>query len=132
MQCPSCGARAIGEDELCPRCGAQLRGEEGLTRDVPAGGRVAASGQQAKNPNIAMALELAGYVGFLGIGHMYAGAAGRGILLLFAWWGMTAVTATLLFVGTGLRLLPVFLMGPLLSALWAKRTLRRRSADYRS
>ena len=37
------------------------------------------------NPRMAVNLEYLGYIGLLGIGHMYAGFVGRGFVLLISW-----------------------------------------------
>jgi hypothetical protein len=49
------------------------------------------------NPNVALILEiLPGLLGFLGIGWMYIGRVGIGILLLIGWW---IILGSVAFVG---------------------------------
>jgi hypothetical protein len=57
-----------------------------------------------KDPNTAMVIEiLAGYLGFLGIGYLYAGRTAAGLLRLFGWWAFL----TLVVIGAaGLSVLP--------------------------
>lgn len=58
-----------------------------------------------KDPNTAMVIEIvAGYLGFLGIGYLYAGRTAAGLLRLFGWWAFLI----LVVVGaTGLSTLPL-------------------------
>ncbi len=85
------------------------------------------SARPLRNPNLAFLLELLGYVGFLGIGHLYAGnIIGGGILLLFGW----SIAAFLFKIGAllsiftlglGLCLIvPLFLAVPLISGIFAR------------
>ncbi len=87
-----------------------------------------------RDPNVAFLLELLGYLGFLGIGHMYAGNIIGGVLLLLFGWG----AATFLFavgavfsiftLGLGLCLLvPLYLGLPIISGLIARGIATRNN-----
>jgi hypothetical protein len=60
------------------------------------------------NPDTARALEAFGFVGFLGLGHMYGGRSTRGTLLMVLWW-----------IGLALWVAPVLLHITLLGVMWA-------------
>ncbi len=78
-----------------------------------------------RTPSTAFLLELLGYVGFLGIGHIYAGNVIGGILLLLFGWtlvGIGYVVLSILSLGFGfIILLPVLLAMPIISGVWAYR-----------
>ncbi len=100
-------------------------------------------GQQAyvrplRNPNLAFLLELLGYVGFLGIGHLYAGNIIGGAILLLFGWGIAiflfkiGVILSIFTLGLGLCLIvPLFLAVPLISGFWARRIANRNNAVRR-
>ncbi len=79
-----------------------------------------------RKPSTAFLLELLGYVGFLGIGHIYAGNMIGGILLLVFGWALVGIVYTVLSIlslGLGfIVLLPVLLAVPIISGVWAYRT----------
>lgn len=86
-------------------------------------------------PSTAFLLELLGYVGFLGIGHIYAGNVIGGILMLIFGWALVGIVYTILSIlslGIGfIVLLPVLLAVPIISGVWAYRiaqTSNRRGA----
>jgi hypothetical protein len=78
-----------------------------------------------RKPSTAFLLELLGYVGFLGIGHIYAGNVIGGILMLLFGWalvGIAYVVLSILSLGLGfIVLLPVLLAVPIISGVWAYR-----------
>ncbi len=84
-----------------------------------------------RDPNLAFLLELLGYVGFLGIGHLYAGNILGGIILLLFGWGIVGfafVVAGILSLGLGFcLLLPVLAAVPIISGLWAKSIAERHN-----
>lgn len=89
-----------------------------------------------RDPNIAFLLELLGYFGFLGFGHIYAGNIIGGILLLLFGWGIAgflfAVGAflSIFTLGLGLCLIvPLFLAVPLISGFFA-RSYALRNNQY--
>lgn len=91
----------------------------------------------SKDPNVAMIIEIvAGYFGFLGIGYLYVGRTGAGLLRLFGWWALITVAilgsvALSLFGDSGsilavialLCLIPVLLVTPVASGLMLKRSM---------
>ena len=47
-----------------------------------------------KDPAVGLLLELLGYIGFLGIGHIWAGKTSRGVALLIGYWVYFALSAS--------------------------------------
>lgn len=91
-----------------------------------------------RDPNIAFLLELLGYFGFLGFGHIYAGNIIGGILLLLFGWGIAgflfAVGAflSIFTLGLGLCLIvPVFLALPIISGFFARGIAVRNNYNSR-
>lgn len=84
-------------------------------------------------------LELLGLVGFLGLGWLYAGAYGTGILLMLAWWIVIALAFVLLagsaffsrslFLGLLSFFALVWLTIPIASALGVRSKLHRNLPD---
>jgi hypothetical protein len=74
-----------------------------------------------RTPSTAFLLELLGYVGFLGIGHLYAGNVIGGLLMLVFGWtlvGIAYVVLSILSLGLGfIILLPVLLAVPIISGV---------------
>ena len=88
------------------------------------------SGGRTRQPNMAMApfLELLGYVGLLGMGHMYAGYVSRGAVILLGWWGWFLVARFLSGLSHGVLdsfLLLAGLLAPVISALWVNAGSRQ-------
>lgn len=94
----------------------------------------AVTGQPPKDSNLAFVIELVpGLLGFLGIGHMYAGNVLRGVALLLGWGVFLTLDFVLIFIlgiatlGIGFCLLPLiglfWLAGPIASAFWLKREM---------
>jgi len=93
----------------------------------------------SKDPNTAMIIEiLAGFFGLLGIGYLYAGRTGGGLLRLFGWWALIAVgifgsviisafgdSGSLLAIVALLCLIPLILATPVVSGLMLKRSMRQ-------
>lgn len=86
---------------------------------------------QSRDPILALLLELIGYVGFLGIGHIYAGRTGRGIALMVGWWIYLAISWALTSVFIGCVLLLISLAVPVASGLWIKSELAKEQAAMR-
>jgi hypothetical protein len=76
---------------------------------------------QKPTPTTAGLLELLGYVGLLGVGHIYSGHALRGLVIMAGWWLWFLVAKTLSAISAG-RLDPLALslgvVAPLISGLW--------------
>jgi TM2 domain-containing membrane protein YozV len=101
---------------------------------LPTAGAAAAMPQSDPMQRISNAfiLELiAGLLGFLGIGYMYAGRTDDGVVRLVVWWlvvaGMWTTVTMLSMVLIGLCLVPVALVvqfgGPIYSATQLRKTL---------
>lgn len=86
--------------------------------------------RQAKEPSTGLLLELLGLVGFAGIGWLWAGRTGLGLLLLFGFWAFLAVEILLLFVLVGFCLIPFNFVIPVASALLIQKYLREQPATY--
>jgi TM2 domain-containing membrane protein YozV len=91
-------------------------------------GTVQGAATAKKDPTVALLLELIGYLGFLGIGHIYAGKTTRGIALLIGWWIYLALAWLLTIVLVGCLLLVVALAVPILSGLWIKSEMEKEQA----
>ena len=93
MYCRKCGFKVEEDDSFCPKCGAALkRGEP----EPPSHNRLEVDSRgaskvsevqvtkQPKNEGLAALLAfLLALIGFLGMGHIYAGRVGRGLILFF-------------------------------------------------
>ena len=100
--CPKCGREVTEDMNVCPYCGNPLKGVAPAPRIEAA--RVTVG---TKNPGLGAILSL-----IPGIGQMYAGKIGRGLLFLILGIPVTIVIAVLLFW----LILPLFL--PLAFWLW--------------
>jgi TM2 domain-containing membrane protein YozV len=81
-----------------------------------------------KDPTTALLLELIGYAGFMGIGHIYAGKVGRGIALMFGFWAYLVVFGLLSIILIGCLFLLVTPVFPILSGLWIKSEMEKERA----
>jgi hypothetical protein len=86
----------------------------------------------AKEPSTGLLLELLGLVGFAGIGWLWAGRTGLGLLMLFGFWAFLAVEIMLLFVLVGFCLIPFNFIIPVASALLIQKYLREQSRVYQA
>lgn len=76
--------------------------------------------KSSKKPVAIIAEVVAGWFGFLGVGHFIIGNNALGLLLLIGWWA-----AIIVFIGVGLGtlggalicILPVWFVVPIISAL---------------
>ncbi len=84
----------------------------------------------AKEPSTGLLLELLGLVGFAGIGWLWAGRTGLGLLMLFGFWAFMAVEFVLLFVLVGFCLVPFNFIIPVASALLIQKYLREQPGRY--
>jgi hypothetical protein len=75
----------------------------------------------------ACALEMFGFLGYLGIGHIYLGHRGRGVLLMMAWWVVMAIVIPPFIRNLSLMSFLFFLVllsvGPSLSCYWIQKEL---------
>jgi|GEM_PF-4535386 len=85
-------------------------------------------GAAAKDPTTALLLELIGYVGILGIGHIYAGRTNRGIALLIGWILYLSVSGVLTLMCVGCAMLLIWPLVPIGSGLWIKNDLEKERA----
>lgn len=80
------------------------------------------------NPGTAAGLEILGYIGVMGLGHMYGGRSNRGIILMFGWFVVLAMTiiptVSNLTIGAVIGTMVIYLAGPLVSAVWIAMDLR--------
>ena len=86
--CTKCGAEVSESDKFCRGCGAAL-----LTRVTPS----VAIKRKDRGITLLLAI-LLGLIGFYGMGHVYLGRVGRGIVFLIADWFISIIAAVLLFV----------------------------------
>lgn len=92
------------------------------------------AGAERKDPTTALLLELIGYIGFLGIGHIYAGKTGRGIALMVAWWFYAIIAFILTFVLIGCLMFLIVPIVPIASGLFLKNEMEKeqKMGGYRS
>jgi len=81
-----------------------------------------------KDPTAALLLELIGYAGILGIGHIYAGRTNRGIALLIGWLVYIMAASFLSIFCIGCLMFLVWPFAPILSGLWIKSDLEKERA----
>ncbi|HST03566.1 MAG TPA: hypothetical protein VLQ48_02400 [Chloroflexia bacterium] len=81
-----------------------------------------------KDPVVGLLLELLGYLGFLGIGHIWAGKTTRGVVLLLGYWAYMAVSVVLTIVLVGCLMLVATLAIPLISGFYLKNEMEREQA----
>jgi hypothetical protein len=88
-----------------------------------------------KDSTVALLLELIGYAGILGIGHIYAGRTTRGIWLLVGWlfyWAIVVVLfITILLAPVACVMFISWPIVPILSGLWIKNDLDKQMAMMR-
>lgn len=91
VYCRNCGGNLPSENSsFCPVCGKPQNNASAVTM-----------ASQTKNPGTAIIIALiAGILGFNGIGHMYIGKIGKGIILLIVGWIILAIT--ILFIPVGI------------------------------
>lgn len=91
VYCRNCGGNLPSENSsFCPVCGKPQNNASAVTM-----------ASQTKNPGTAIIIALiAGILGFNGIGHMYIGKIGKGIILLIVGWIILALT--ILFIPIGI------------------------------
>lgn len=83
---------------------------------------------QPKDPTMGLLLELLGYVGFLGIGHIWAGKTTRGIAFLVGWWVYLTMSAFLTILLIGCLMLMAAAVVPIASGLFLKSEMEKEQA----
>jgi TM2 domain-containing membrane protein YozV len=101
--CPKCGNQVSDAETFCPYCGNQLKNTT-VTRETPSPGVTVGT----KNSGLAAVLSLI----IPGLGQMYAGRIGRGLIFFFLGIPLTAIIAVLFFW----LIFPLFL--PLAFWIW--------------
>jgi hypothetical protein len=88
-----------------------------------------------KDSTVALLLELIGYAGVLGIGHIYAGRTTRGIALLVGWLFYAVIIGilfiTVIFIPLACIMFVAWPIVPILSGFWIKRELDQVQALQR-
>jgi hypothetical protein len=89
-------------------------------------------GQPPKDPTTGLLLELIGFLGFLGIGWIWAGETAIGIALLIGWLVLLPIYIVvcffLMFILIGFCLLPLPLLVPIASGIILRNRMRARQA----
>ena len=88
--------------------------------------RPSATTQFAPDPRVAASLEFLGYVGLLGLGHMYAGYEKRGIGILVGWLVVVGllIQSFMAYQGPVLCLFVPALAGPIISFRWVASSIK--------
>jgi hypothetical protein len=81
-----------------------------------------------KDPTVGLLLELIGYLGFLGIGHIYAGKTARGIGLMVGYWVYLICSGLLTVLLIGCVMLVAALAVPLASGFYLKNEMEKEQA----
>ena len=84
--------------------------------------------QPPKDPSVGLLLELIGFLGFLGIGWIWAGETGIGIAMLLGWFVFLIVEFILILVFIGVCLTPLNLIVPIVSGVILMNRLKARQA----
>jgi hypothetical protein len=91
--------------------------------------QIGVAGTPPRDPTIALLLELIGYVGLLGIGHIYAGRLTRGIGLMIGWICYWAIVAFMFVIVVGVPIGCLMVIAwpfvPILSGLWIRNDVQR-------
>ncbi len=122
--CTSCGR------PICQECALEVQGKL-VCRTCLAEGRVNTARPTDKDPNTAFLLELiGGFLGFLGVGHIYIGQTNDGVLRLILWilYNVIAyITITLLIsVFIGILCIPIQLVIQICVPLWSANNLKNQ------
>jgi len=83
-------------------------------------------GQPQKDPSVGLLLELLGFLGFLGIGWLWAGETAIGIVLLVGWFVFLGVEFLLFFIAIGFCLTPLNLIVPIASGIILMNRLKKK------
>lgn len=115
--CVKCGSHIAPEADYCSSCGTSRKEVAEPLRSIP--------GADTRAQN-AMIIEIvAGIFGLLGVGHMYSGRTGLGVMLLFGWWIGLAVLVLIGTTGIGLCIsLPVGIAVPIFSGFQVRDYVR--------
>jgi TM2 domain-containing membrane protein YozV/RNA polymerase subunit RPABC4/transcription elongation factor Spt4 len=97
--CNTCGAQIAQNAEICPKCGSRVFTSQPIAQPQPWPAQPAPA-QQHKNEGLAAVLSVI----FIGLGQIYNGQIGKGILFLV----VGIVFAALIFFLVGIILYPIF------------------------
>jgi hypothetical protein len=112
--CVKCGSEFDASSAFCTKCGASRQS-----------GTPIAANTEARAKNALLLETIAGYIGFLGLGHIYAGRALLGIGLMVGWWIGLMIIAGIAATGVGLLIaLPAFFGIPYFSGTRARDYIR--------
>lgn len=127
--CPNCGSEVREGESFCPNCGTNLSRQQQQTYQEPSGQYGYSQpppypvSVPEKSPGIALILGLLlGLIGIWGIGQIYVGRIGRGILLLIVGLLIVPLVFAIAFFGViftfgaGWVILPI--LGILFFILW--------------
>jgi hypothetical protein len=81
-----------------------------------------------KDPTVGLLLELLGYIGILGIGHIWAGKTTRGIVLLVGWVFYFGISWVLTIFLIGCVMLLAWPFIPIASGLYLKNEMEKEQA----
>ncbi len=118
--CQNCGKEVQSDASFCPSCGQSLKGAS--TQRVATSPTTSAVLLEHKSPGIAAVLALIlGIVGLWGIGHIYVGRLGRGIVLLIVGIILAVLTYGSIFLGfitLGLGFIGAIFFGVITFGVW--------------
>lgn len=138
MYCLHCGTNLPADSSYCYHCGREVStqvAEYPVQAPVPYpyayNDPYALAQQQLENKaTLALLIEIvAGFLGFMGIGHIYSGRMALGITVMFGWWFALFMAIIVSAVSFGLLLLPMALMViavPIISGIQARNYVRRQ------
>jgi len=124
--CDQCGKAVPADAAFCPSCGRKRQVSikspppQSIQTASPAVPVIAVT--ESKNPGVAALLAFLVGIGFMGVGHIYVGKIGRGIVLLIVGLVLRGLVALALIWGFFAGLGAFVLLGLVSLALWVWQT----------
>jgi len=112
--CPKCGKSVGNENEFCPKCGSGLKGQPQSTQNKQFQRPV-----EWKSESTTLLLSiLLGLFGIQGVGHMYVGKIGKGVVILIGSIILLAIAIGLTATGIGAILGVPLIIGYFVMFIW--------------
>ena len=92
--CSDCGEAIAAKAEICPKCGVR---QPTIETDF----------DKSTLQTATLLAAILGFIGFMGVGHMYAGSVGRGIALLLGGWVLWILFIFTIVLIVGIIFVPI-------------------------